>query len=190
MSWQIDSAHSEIQFKVRHMMLCWVGGSFETFSGTVNFDEQNPQNSTVDIQIDAASINTRQADRDAHLRSPDFFDAPNHPYLTFVSKRVQPTSDQTAKLVGDLTIRGVTHEVTLDVSYSGTRKSPFGPYLAAGFNAETVISRKEWGLTWNNVVEGGGVLVGDDVHISIDLELNKAIEAQTAAAASAETPAP
>jgi polyisoprenoid-binding protein YceI len=185
MSWQIDSAHSEIQFKVRHMMVSWVRGSFEKFSGTVNFDEQNPENSTVDIQIDAASINTRQADRDAHLRSPDFLDAPTYPYLTFVSKRVQPTSDQTAKLIGDLTIRGVTHEVTLDVTYSGTRKSPFGPFLAAGFDAETVISRKEWGLTWNGMIEGGGVLVGDDVHISIDLELNKAAETESVAAANA-----
>jgi polyisoprenoid-binding protein YceI len=185
MSWQIDSAHSEIQFKVRHMMVSWARGSFEKFSGTINFDEQNPENSTVEIQIDAASINTRQADRDAHLRSPDFLDAPTYPYLTFVSKRVQPTSDQTAKLIGDLTIRGVTQEVTLDVTYSGTRKSPFGPFLAAGFDAETVISRKEWGLTWNGMIEGGGVLVGDDVHISVDVELNKAAETESSAVANA-----
>ena len=182
MSWAIDSAHSEIQFKVRHMMVSWARGSFEKFSGTVNFDEQNPANSSVDIQIDAASINTRQADRDAHLRSPDFLDAPTYPYLTFKSKQVQPTGEQTGKIIGDLTIRGVTHEVTLDVSYSGTRQSPFGPFLAAGFEAETVISRKEWGLTWNSMVEGGGVLVGDDIHITIDLELNKAAEAETATA--------
>ncbi len=185
MSWQIDSAHSEIHFKVRHMMVTWVRGDFEKFSGTINFDEQNPANSSVDIQIEAASINTRQEDRDAHLRSPDFLDAPNYPYLTFKSKRVEPTGEHTAKLIGDLTIRDVTKEVTLDVTYSGTRKSPFGPYLAAGFNAETVISRKEWGLTWNGMIEGGGVLVSDDVHISIDLELNKAIEAESATAATA-----
>jgi polyisoprenoid-binding protein YceI len=185
MSWQIDSVHSEIQFKVRHMMVSWGRGSFEKFGGTINIDEQNPENSTVDIQIDASSINTRQADRDAHLRSPDFFDAPNHPYITFKSKKVKQTSANTAKLIGDLTIRDITKEVTLDVTYNGQHKSPFGPFLAAGFNAETVISRKEWGLTWNALVEGGGVLVGDDVHISIDLELNKAAEPEAAATASA-----
>ena len=182
MSWQIDNAHSEIQFKTRHMMVSWVRGTFENFSGTIELDEQNPENSRVDIQIDAASINTRQADRDAHLRSPDFFDAPNHPYLVFKSKKVEQTGPNTAKLLGDLTIRDVTKEVALDVNYSGQHKSPFGPYLAAGFEADTVISRKEWGLTWNGIVEGGGVLVGDDVHIHIDLELNKAAEPEAAAA--------
>ncbi len=183
MSWQIDSAHSEIQFKVRHMMVSWGRGSFEKFGGTINLDEQNPENSIVDIQIDANSINTRQADRDAHLRSPDFLDAPTYPYLTFKSKQVQQTGANTAKMVGDLTIRDQTKEVTLDVTYEGQRKSPFGPFVAAGFNAETVISRKDWGLTWNGLIEGGGVLVGDDVHINIDLELNKAAEAETAVAA-------
>ena len=98
---------------------------------------------------------------------------------------MQQTSAKTAKLVGDLTIRGTTKEVTLDVTYEGQHKSPFGPFLAAGFNAETVISRKEWGLTWNALVEGGGVLVGDDVHISIELELNKAAEAEAVAVATA-----
>ena len=185
MSWQIDAAHSEIQFKVRHMMVSWAKGSFEKFGGTIVLDEQNPENTSVDIQIDAASISTRQADRDAHLRSPDFFDAPNHPFIAFKSKKVQQTSAKTAKLVGDLTIRGTTKEVTLDVTYEGQHKSPFGPFLAAGFNAETVISRKEWGLTWNALVEGGGVLVGDDVHISIELELNKAAEAEAVAVATA-----
>jgi polyisoprenoid-binding protein YceI len=185
MSWQIDSVHSEIQFKVRHMMVSWGRGSFEKFGGIIHLDEQNPEKSSVDIQIDAASVNTRQADRDAHLRSPDFFDAPNHPYITFKSKKVKQTSANTAKLIGDLTIRDITKEVTLDVAYAGQRKSPFGPYLAAGFNAETVISRKEWGLTWNSLIEGGGVLVGDDVHITIDLELNKAAEPEAVAVATA-----
>lgn len=185
MSWQIDSAHSEIQFKVRHMMVSWAKGSFEKFGGTINLDEQNPENTKVDIQIDTNSISTRQADRDAHLRSPDFFDAPNHPYITFKSKSVKQTSANMAKLVGDLTIRGITKEVTLDVTYEGQHKSPFGPFVAAGFNAETTISRKEFGLGWNALVEGGGVLVGDDVHISIELELNKAAEAEAAATATA-----
>ena len=185
MSWQIDNAHSEIQFKVRHMMVSWAKGSFEKFGGTIEIDEQNPENSTVDIQIDTAGINTRQADRDAHLRSPDFFDAPNHPDITFKSTKVKQTGSNTAKVTGDLTIRGVTKPVTLDVTYEGQHKSPFGPFIAAGFSAETTISRKEFGLNWNALVEGGGVLVGDDVHISIDLELNKAAEAEGVAAATA-----
>jgi polyisoprenoid-binding protein YceI len=185
MSWQIDKVHSEVQFKVRHMMVSWGRGSFEKFDGVINIDEQNPENSTVDIKIDASSINTRQADRDAHLRSPDFFDAPNYPYITFKSTQVKQTGPNTAKLTGDLTIRDVTKPVTLDVNYSGQHKSPFGPFLAAGFNAETVISRKEWGLTWNALIEGGGMLVSDDVHITIDLELNKAAEAETVAVATA-----
>lgn len=113
MSWQIDTAHSEIQFKVRHMMVSWAKGSFEKFGGTINIDENNPENTTVDIQIDANSINTRQADRDAHLRSPDFFDAPNHPNITFKSKKVQQTSANTAKLIGDLTIRGLPKRLRL-----------------------------------------------------------------------------
>jgi polyisoprenoid-binding protein YceI len=182
MSWQLDTAHSHIEFKVRHMMVSWTRGQFEKFSGTIEIDEQNPENTKVDIQIDAASINTRQADRDAHLRSPDFLDAPTYPNITFKSKKVQQTSANTVKLIGDLTIRDVSKEVVLDVNYEGTRKSPFGPFLAAGFNAETTISRKEWGLTWNGIVEGGGVLVGDDLHITVELELNKAAEADTASA--------
>jgi len=185
MSWQIDTVHSEVNFKVRHMMVSWGRGSFEKFGGTIDIDEQNPENSTVDIQIDAASINTRQADRDAHLRSPDFFDAPTYPFITFKSTKVQQTSANTAKLTGDLTIRGVTKPVTIDVTYAGQHKSPFGPFLAAGFSAETVISRKEFGLTWNSLIEGGGVLVGDDVHINIDLELNKAAEPEAAVAVAA-----
>lgn len=178
MSWQLDLAHSEVQFKVRHMMVSWVRGQFEKFSGTISLDEQNPANTTVDITIDAASINTRQADRDGHLRSPDFLDAATYPAITFKSKHVEVTGQTTAQLIGDLTLRGLTKEVALDVTYQGQHKSPFGPFLASGFSAETVISRKQWGLTWNSLIEGGGVLVGDDIHISIEVELNKAAEAQ------------
>lgn len=181
MSWQLDAAHTEIQFKVRHMMVSWVRGSFETFSGTVNLDENNPENTTVEVKIDAAGINTRQADRDAHLRSPDFLDAEKHPTITFRSTRVQRTGQNTAKLVGNLTIRGVTREVTLDVSYEGQAPSPFAPFVTAGFNAETKISRKEWGLTWNAGIETGGVLVGDEIVISVEAELMRPVEQAEAA---------
>jgi polyisoprenoid-binding protein YceI len=186
MSWQFDYAHSEIQFKVRHMMVSWVRGQFENFTGAIHLDEDNPERSSVEVQIEAASINTRQADRDAHLRSPDFLDAVEYPTLIFRSKQVQRTGEETAKVVGDLTIRGVTREVVLDVEYAGQQKSPFGPYYSAGFSATTKINRKEWGLTWNAAIETGGVVVGDEIHISIEVELNKTAAAQLAEAVAAD----
>ena len=182
MAWQIDNGHSHIQFSVRHMMLSKARGEFQTFSGSVNIDEANPAATTVDIQIDAASINTRDAQRDAHLKSPDFFNVDAYPYLTFKSKRVEVKGER-ANLIGDLTIRDVTKEVTLDVEYVGQSKSPWGTTVA-GFNAETKINRKDWGLTWNVGLETGGVLVGEEVTISIELELVKQpdVQAETVAA--------
>ncbi|HEX8959358.1 MAG TPA: YceI family protein [Solirubrobacterales bacterium] len=172
MAWQIDTAHSQVEFSVRHMMISNVRGRFETLTGTVEFDEADPARSTVDVQIEAASINTRDPRRDGHLKSPDFFDAENYPYITFKSKSVEPTSKTTGKIVGDLTIRGVTREVVLDVEYQGLAKSPWGT-TSAGFSAETKISRKEWGLNWNQALETGGWLVGDDIKVGIELEIVK-----------------
>lgn len=183
MAWQLDTAHTEIQFRVRHMMVSWVRGSFENFSADLHLDEAHPENSTVEVKVDAASINTRQADRDAHLRSPDFLDAEKYPQLVFRSKRVQRTGENTAKLIGDLTIRDVTREITLDVTYEGKAPSPFGPFVTAGFSIRGKINRKDWGLTWNAAIETGGVLVGDEVHISIEAEVMQPVEktaAQTA----------
>lgn len=180
MTWQIDPAHSHIAFSVRHMMISKVRGRFEKFNGTINFDEQNPAASTVDVEIDAASINTREEQRDGHLRSPDFLDADNYPKLTFHGKRVEQTSSDSGKLVGDLTIRGVTREVALDVEYAGQAKSPWGT-TSAGFSASTTINRKDWGLEWNQALETGGVLVGDKVKIDIELELVKQAESEAAA---------
>ena len=172
MAWQIDSAHSQVEFSVRHMMISNVRGRFETLTGTVEFDEADPARSTVDVQIEAASISTRDARRDGHLKSPDFLDAEKYPYLTFKSKRVEPTSENTGKIVGDLTVRDVTREVVLDVYYSGLAKSPWGT-MSAGFSAETRISRKDWGLNWNQALETGGVLVGDEIKVTIELEIVK-----------------
>ncbi len=183
MAWQIDNAHSQVEFSVRHMMISNVRGRFETFSGTVEFDEANPARSTVDVRIDAASINTRDPRRDGHLKSPDFFDAEKYPYVTFKSKRVEPTSENTGKIYGDLTIRDVTREVVLDVYYAGLAKSPWGT-TSAGFSAETKINRKDYGLNWNQTLETGGVLVGDEIKIAIELEIVKQ-EAPVAAAATA-----
>mgnify|MGYP000861819018 FL=1 len=172
MSWQIDNAHSQILFTVRHMMISKVRGSFEKFSGTVALDETTPANTLVDVQIETSSINTREPQRDGHLRSPDFFNSEAFPLMTFKSKRVDVVDGHHAKLIGELTIRDVTREVTLDVEYLGQAKSPWGT-TSAGFTATTKINRKDWNLTWNQMLETGGVLVGEEVEISIELELVK-----------------
>ena len=172
MSWQIDTAHSQIQFTVRHLMISKVRGSFEKFSGTVALDESAPANTTVDVQIETGSVYTREPQRDGHLRSPDFFNSEAFPLMTFKSKRVDVVDGHHAKLIGDLTIRDVTREVTLDAEYLGQAKSPWGT-TSAGFTATTKINRKDWNLTWNQALETGGVLVGEEVEISIELELVK-----------------
>ena len=174
MSWQIDHPHSHIQFSVRHMMISKVRGRFESFSGTVELDEQNPANSRVEVQIEAASIDTKSVDRDNHLRSPDFFNTDQYPYLTFKSKRVEVIDDTHGRVIGDLTIRDVTREVVLNVEYAGQVKSPWGT-TNAGFSAETKINRKDWGLNWNVALETGGWLVSDEITINIELELVKQV---------------
>ncbi len=179
MPWQIDSAHSSVEFSVRHMMISTVRGRFDRFSGTIALDEENPAATTVDITIEAASINTRVGDRDNHLRSPDFFDVEQYPRITFKSKRVEVLDDSHARLIGDLTIRDVTHEVTLNVEYVGKAVSPWGA-TSAGFTASGKISRKNWNLTWNKTLETGGVLVDDEINIAIELELIQQAEVQSA----------
>ncbi|BAJ62542.1 YceI family protein [Anaerolinea thermophila] len=179
MSWQIDTAHTQIQFTVRHLMISKVRGWFEKFSGTVNLDESNPENTSVDVVIDAASINTREPQRDAHLRSADFLDAEHYPHLTFKSTRVERTGERTARLYGDLTIRGVTKPVVLDVTFNGMLTNPWG-MTSAGFSATTTINRKDWGLEWNVALEAGGWLVGDEVEIAIEAELIKVVAEQPA----------
>ena len=183
MSWVIDASHSEITFSVRHMMISNARGRFENFSGTVDFNEQEPAKTLIDVQIDAASINTRDAQRDAHLKSADFLNVEEHPYLTFKSKRIELVNEMHARLVGDLTIRGVTNEVVLDVEYAGQSKSPWGS-VSAGFSASTKINRKNWGLVWNVALETGGMLVSDEININIELEIIKqtATEAEAVAA--------
>jgi polyisoprenoid-binding protein YceI len=172
MNWTIDNAHSRIDFKVRHMMISTVRGEFENFEGTIDFNEENPEQTTVDVTIDAASINTRAEDRDNHLRSQDFLYVEKHPEIHFRSKRVELIDDEHALLIGDLTIRGESREVELDVEYQGMAKSPWGS-VSAGFSATTSFNRKEWGLQWNQALETGGVLVGDRVDVNIEVELIK-----------------
>lgn len=176
MSWKIDTAHTQAAFTVRHMMISNVRGEFDKVAGTVDFNEENPTETQVDVQIDVNSINTRELQRDQHLKSPDFFNAELYPSITFKSKRVESTGEDSARLVGDLTIKDVTREVVLDVEYAGTVQNPWGA-TSAGFTAKTKINRKDWGLNWNVALEAGGWLVGEDVKIEIELEIIKEAEA-------------
>jgi polyisoprenoid-binding protein YceI len=182
MTWVIDPSHSQVGFSVRHMMLTKARGHFDRYSGTVEFDEQSPASSAVNVTIEADSIDTRDEKRDEHLKSPDFLDVATFPHITFLSKKVEVVDDTHGKIIGDLTIRGVTNEVVLETEYNGQSKSPWGT-TSAGFSAEAKISRQDWGLTWNVALETGGMLVGDEVTISIELEIVKQVEATADAAA-------
>lgn len=181
MSWIIDPSHTRAEFAVKHLMISTVRGQFTDINGTVDFNENDPTKSKVDVKIGAASLLTRDEKRDAHLKSPDFFEVEKYPYLIFKSKRVTKIDPLHGKLVGDLTIRDVTKEVTLDVDYAGQAKTPWGT-TSAGFTATTTINRKDWGLNWNVALETGGVLVGDDVKINLEVEIVKQAEAEKVAA--------
>ena len=170
MAYNIDTAHSSIQFSVRHMMVSKARGTFDKWSGTISISEDNPSAAVVDVTIDTASINTKDAQRDGHLRSPDFFDVEKYPAITFKSTKVEVTDKTHAKLTGNLTIRDVTKPVVLDVEYQGSAKSPWGT-TNYGFSGSTKINREDWGLNWNAALETGGFLVGKDVQVDIELEL-------------------
>jgi polyisoprenoid-binding protein YceI len=176
MSWQFDPGHTYIGFTGRHLMVATVRGEFEQFSGTVEFDEQDLTRSKVDIQIEAASVNTRNAQRDEHFRSVDFFDVEHFPYITFKSKRVVMHDEHHGQLIGDLTVRGITKEVVLDGEYGGVNQTPWNTY-SAGFSLRGKVDRKDWGLNWNMLLAGGGFVAGDEVTLVIDLELSKVSDA-------------
>lgn len=169
--WALDPSHSNVEFSVRHLMIATVKGRFGAVTGTVALDDDLTR-SEVDITIDAASIDTREAQRDAHLRSPDFFDVEQFPSLTFKGRRITDVSGDSFTLAGDLTIRGLTREVALAVTRHGQQTDPWGGQRA-GFEATTKIKRSEFGLTWNQALETGGVVVGDEIKITIDAELVK-----------------
>jgi polyisoprenoid-binding protein YceI len=170
-AWKIDTTHTHAEFAVRHLMISTVKGRFADVQGVVHIDEADFTKSDVQVSIGVASIDTREPQRDAHLRSADFFDVDNFPQLTFRSTRIDGKGDA-FKIVGDLTIRGTTREVVLDVSTEGRAKDPWGGERA-GFTAATRIKRTDYGLLWNQLLESGGVLVGEEVKISIDVELIK-----------------
>jgi polyisoprenoid-binding protein YceI len=178
-AWSIDAVHSSINFSIRHMVVSKVRGRFAKYAGTVQLDESDLTRSVVEATIDAASIDTGTAQRDDHLRSADFFDVQRFPELRFKSKRIERASEDRYRVVGDLTIRDVTREVTLDVEYGGAGKDPWGSQRA-GFVARTAIDRKDFGLKWNQALEAGGVLVGDRVEIELDVQ---AVDASSARAA-------
>ena len=169
-TWRIDPAHTHIEFAVRHMMIATVKGRFSGVDGTLTLDERDPARSRVEVDLDAATIDTRNADRDAHLRSPDFFDVETYPRLTFRSDRVEVLgTDGRLRVGGDLTIRGVTRPTVLEVRELGRNTSPYGEEVIA-FEAETTIDRREFGLKWNQALETGGVLVGNEVRIHLEIE--------------------
>jgi len=172
-TWNVDSSHSGVHFAVRHMVVTKVRGAFTRYQGTINFDEQKPEASKVSVQIEAASIDTREPQRDGHLRSADFFDVERYPTLSFESTKVEKLKGNNYRVTGDLTIHGVTQPVELEVEYLGIGKDPWGNERIS-FEAETSVNRKDFGLNWNQSLETGGVLVGDKVEISIDLEGIKA----------------
>jgi polyisoprenoid-binding protein YceI len=175
--WTIDPAHSAAHFSVRHLMISNVRGEFSKLSGNAAIDPADPTHSTVEVSMETSSINTREPQRDEHLRSADFFDVANYPTITFRSKRIVAAGADHFKLTGELTIRGVTKEVTFDVEGpTASVKDPWGN-VRAGVTATAKINRKDFGLVWNALTEAGGVVVGDEVSMTIEAELIQAADA-------------
>jgi polyisoprenoid-binding protein YceI len=178
-TWNIDATHSGINFTIRHMVVAKVRGRFAKYSGTVQLDEADLTRSVVEATIDASSIDTGTPQRDEHLRSADFFDVAKFPELRFRSTRIEKVEDALYRVVGELTIRDVTREVSLDVEYGGQAKDPWGN-ARIGLVAKTAIDRKDFGLKWNQALEAGGVLVADRVDIELDVQAVKAAAVQAA----------
>lgn len=171
-TYTVDKMHSAAEFKIRHMV-SQVGGKFDDFGGTVNVDRANPANSSVEFTIQTASVDTATPDRDKHLKSADFFDAEKYPTITFKSVKVAPTKTKdTYDVTGDLTMHGVTKRVTLPVVFLGFVKDPWGNERA-GFELETTLNRKDYGIVWNQALDAGGYLLGEDVKIAVNLETVK-----------------
>ena len=171
-TWQLDPTHSSVEFAIKHMMMTTVRGRFKNMRGTLTADEEHPEGCCVEVEFDVASIDTGVADRDAHLRSADFFDAERYPKITFKSRRVEGSFAQEGdhfRVTGDLVIRDTTMEVVLDCEYEGRGKDPWGKERA-GFSAKTELDRRDWGLKWNQAIETGGVLVANKVRIEAEVQ--------------------
>ena len=171
-TWHIDASHSLVELSVRHMMVSTVKGRFTSVSGSIVTAHNDPLRASVNASIDAASITTGDANRDAHLRGADFLDVEQFPSITFVSKRIDGSRDEFT-LVGDLSLHGVTREISLDVTFNGQGTNPYGKTVA-GFTAETKLNRKDWGLNWNVALEAGGVLVSDQIKVAIEIQAVRA----------------
>ncbi|HEY9723704.1 MAG TPA: YceI family protein [Oscillatoriaceae cyanobacterium] len=169
MSWKIDPSHSRVGFSVKHMMIATVRGEFTRYSGTLELDTEDLTRSRISGEIEVASIDTRESQRDDHLRSSDFFAAAEHPAIRFESKRLEHVEGNDYRVVGDLTIRGVTKEVVLDAEYAGVHKDPWGG-TRTGFTVTGAINRKDFGMNFNAALETGGVLVGDKVKLELEVE--------------------
>jgi polyisoprenoid-binding protein YceI len=170
-TYTIDTAHSEAAFQIRHLVTR-VRGRFQDFAGTIRIDRAHPERSSVEFSIDAASIDTDVADRDAHLKSADFFDVENFPKITFVSSRIQPAGEDRYDVSGTFTMRGVSKPITLPVTFLGYAKDPWGNEKA-GFELETKLNRRDFGMVWNAALDNGGVILGDEVRVAINLETLK-----------------
>ncbi|MCP4569758.1 MAG: polyisoprenoid-binding protein [FCB group bacterium] len=171
--WDFDKAHSNISFSVRHMVISKVKGSFTDFEGQAQFDGRSLETGSAAITIQVLSIDTDNKDRDEHLQGPDFFDAMKYPTMTFKSKKIVPAKDGAFTMTGDLTIKGVTHEVALDGEFNGVINDPWGN-TRAGFSASTKINRQDFNMAWSNQLKDGSLIVGDDIDIHLEIELVKA----------------
>jgi len=172
----IDPTHSRIGFVARHAMVTKVRGSFGEFEGAGHFDLESPARSHLSLSIQAASIDTGNADRDGHLKSNDFFDMERYPHITFASTAVEKVGDDSYKVTGDLTIKGVTQPVSVDFEYTGSARDPFGNERI-GFEGKTTVNRKDWGISWNAALETGGVLIGEKVTLEFDVSAIKSVTA-------------
>jgi polyisoprenoid-binding protein YceI len=189
-TWDIDPAHSTVEFSVRHMMVTTVKGQFQKVKGTVELDEKDPSKSTVEVSIETASIDTREAKRDAHLKSPDFFDAAKFPALTFKSTKIEKAGKGKFKITGDLTMHGITKAVVLAVEGpSASIKDPYGRTVR-GVMATGKLDRKDWGMTWNKALDSGGFVVSDEVKLDINAELAEHSVTPPAPAAAEKPAAP
>lgn len=172
--WSIDPDHSVAAFSIRHMMIANVRGQFNMLGGTIQFDPSHIARSSVELTIEVASVVTGVKKRDEHLLSADFFDAAAYPHITFKSTSVEPVGGATGRIAGELTIHGITQPVTFDAAYYGPVKDPLGEGTSMGFSASLTINREDYGITWNQAMEAGGVMVGKEVQLSIDLEADLA----------------
>ncbi|TFJ94454.1 YceI family protein [Lentibacillus salicampi] len=173
-TFNVDTVHSEIGFTVKHMMISKAKGSFNDFDAVIEADPDDLTDSKIEFNIDTSSVDTKNKDRDDHLRSSDFFDVENYPKATFVATDIQKKSDSNYEVTGDFTLMGTTKPIKVDVEFEGQSKDPMSGNIVAGFSGETKINRKDFGLTWNAALETGGVLVGEDVKITFEIEAHKA----------------